>query len=174
MVRRRARVIVWVLLAFGVLLVLSGALLAIAFPKLSLQWAERSTDQCLSHLRRLSQAALAYAEDHSGYLPPAGVWMDALRPSLSASRDLRCPKFGSERDRYGYALNSEIAARPLSRVAEPSRTFLLYDSANLARNASDPVTTLPPEGRHRTKAGPGNNAASADGKVRFRPIHTSR
>ncbi|GMV35963.1 MAG: hypothetical protein AMXMBFR61_04710 [Fimbriimonadales bacterium] len=164
----------WVLVAFGTLLVLSGALLAIAFPKLSLQWAERNTDRCQSRLRLLSQAALAYAEDHSGYFPPAAVWMDALRPNLSSSRSLRCPVFGSESDRYGYALNADLAARPLPRIAAPRLTFLLYDSANLARNAADPVTSLPPEGRHRTKSGPGNNAAFADGSVRFQPSPAPR
>lgn len=103
-----------------------------------------------------------YAEDADGRFPLGSRWMDATASYLKAAygdeNSLRCPAVF--RAGFGYAFN---AAR--SRAAIPPRPELaplIYDSTNLARNASDRVTSLPRLGRHEGK----DNVAHADGHAK--------
>jgi prepilin-type processing-associated H-X9-DG protein len=64
---------------------------------------------------------------------------------------------------FGYAFNSNLSGKKVTAIANPAATPMLYDSTNLARNASDPVTSLPEPPRH----GAGNNLGYADGHARW-------
>ena len=65
---------------------------------------------------------------------------------------LRCPTVVTKEPKgYGYAFNSQLAGKPLSKIANKAQTRAVYDSDNLKRNASDPVTSLPVPARHRNR-----------------------
>ncbi|MCX7686540.1 MAG: DUF1559 domain-containing protein [Fimbriimonadales bacterium] len=117
---------------------------------------------CMSNLRQMGSAFAMYAQDHRGQLPPASRWMDAITPYLPRpERTLRCPSVPAQS--FGYAYNSQLSGMNYqnARVQKPD-VPLVYDSVNLARNATDPVTSLPNPPRHLGNA---NHALLVDGTV---------
>jgi hypothetical protein len=98
-----------------------------------------------------------YAQDYDDRLPAAATWADGLTPyvaSAGASDNnvLQCPTVQAVNPNgYGYAFNSKLAGKSVSKVAVPSQMQIAYDSTNLARNASDPVTSVPSPPRHRAR-----------------------
>jgi hypothetical protein len=73
--------------------------------------------------------------------------MDALSPYLKNDDVKHCPAVQVESKKdptlFGYAFNSKLSGVDSSKVINPTEVPLLYDSINLARNASDPVISLP-------------------------------
>lgn len=119
---------------------------------------------CINNLKQLGQACALYAQDHCDQLPPASTWMDAITPYLTEPyRQLRCP---SVHEGFGYAFNSRFSRAALGELSpDQGRVPLIYDSVNLARNATDPLTSLPDPPRHRVER-QHNNALFADGSAR--------
>lgn len=145
-----------------------GLVFAFTFP-----WGEETKEQtkrwvCLSNVKQRSLALIMYAEDANERFPGRVRWMDAtavyLRPSSSVDksgdrdRDLRCPSVF--RRGYGYAFDAVLSEK--KSPAQPEAVPLVYDSSNLARNASDGVTSLPRPARHDGK----DNVAYADGHAK--------
>lgn len=102
---------------------------------------------CMSNLKLMAAAAQAYADDHDGRLPADARWMDAILPYGRYPALLRCPEI-TRQDQYGYAFNSNLAQAVSAKIPSPDKTPLFYDSTNLGRNASDPVSSLPRKPRH--------------------------
>jgi hypothetical protein len=67
-----------------------------------------------------------------------------------------------------------VSRKALADFDIPEQVPLLYDSTNLARSASDALTSLPKPGRHQMREGrqgpirQGNNVGYLDGSARFR------
>lgn len=123
---------------------------------------------CPDNLMRLYRAFAMYAQDWDA-LPPAGNWNDneELTSKVLQNEWMHCPQVSNRHDeRYGYAYNDNVAGRalhgrPLGQLSDASRTPLLYDSTNLAKNAHDPVMTRPKPGRHDGR----NSVLYLDGHV---------
>jgi hypothetical protein len=166
------KAVVWLLLGCGIAFLLCGGLGALLFGPVMIEVKEtQATSDCLEHVRALATAASLYVEDHGAYMP-AGRWMDELLPYHVGEDQLHCPAFGGDERRYGYAMNSEVATQAPADIEDHAATALFYDSVNLMRNASDPVTSLPPDGRHRTTQGRGNIIARVDGSAKLEPPGT--
>lgn len=119
--------------------------------------AKRSA--CLSNLKQLGLGVLMYASDCDDKLPNRDSWMDEVEPYIKAPGVEHCP-LTTGVGLYGYALNA--TARSIDDAPNPAEKELVYDSDNLSRNASDPGTSMPVQGRHEGK----NNIAYLDGHVR--------
>jgi hypothetical protein len=163
----------WILIGCGGLfiLLLAGVAMmgAMLFPVFS-QARERARQAvCLSNLKQMSLAMQMYAQDYDDRLPRRVDWMDALGPYIKAEPVFHCPSVQAEgQTSYGYAFNSALAGQKRSKLPRLARTPALYDSSDLSRNASDPVTSLPNPPRHL-----GNIIGYADGHV-SRPAPVGR
>lgn len=132
---------------------------------------------CISNLKQIALGGLMYAEDYDDKLPNRDLWMDQLQPYLS-SRTMpdgedkfeifRCPELKKDgetnRSIYGYAMNARLSDKKLGSFNDPVTTPAYYDSSNLAKNASDLVTSRPSPPRHRD--GTKNVTAYIDGHSR--------
>jgi prepilin-type processing-associated H-X9-DG protein len=107
---------------------------------------------------------LMYSQDYDEILPAANRWMDLTSPYRKSELSLHCPSAAqSSTDLYGYSYNRGVSGHSLATVADPRTTIMNYDSSNLARNASDPISTLPNPGRHTG----GNNTGYVDGHAKY-------
>lgn len=124
---------------------------------------------CISNLKRLGMASLLYAEDWDGRLPQRDTWMDAIRDYHKSGAPERCNEvefaFPDRKDVYGYAFNSRLSGGKTSDFEPETQQTkpMLYDSSNLARNASDPFSSLPDPPRH---GGEMNMVCFFDGHVK--------
>jgi len=112
---------------------------------------------CVDNAKQIAQGAQMYAQDYDDHLPAAAAWMDAEAPYVdkSGTKDrpaFRCPTAVKQNAAaYGYAFNSLYAGKPLSKIAAPSSAGIVFDSTNVARNASDAMKSLPSPGRHQAR-----------------------
>jgi len=99
---------------------------------------------CISNVKQLGLGILLYSEDCDERTPPRDTWMDSIQRWVKNPGIDHCPAVKGA-DLYGYAFNPAV-----TRMNRPSdsTTPLVYDSVNLAKNASDFVTSLPVPGRH--------------------------
>jgi hypothetical protein len=154
----------WALIGCGgvsILLLAGVAILgAILFPVFA-QARERARQAvCMSNLDQMARALTMYSEDYDDRLPRRANWMDGLGPYMHRE-PMHCPSVhASGPAAYGYAFNSALASQKRSKLPRPASVRALYDSSNLARNASDPGTSLPNPPRHL-----GNVIGYADGHV---------
>ncbi len=121
------------------------------------------TTTCLSNVKQLGIGILIYTTDYDDRLPRADTWYDVDWPYLK--REFRCPlapPIFNGATAVGYAFNSSLEMAPTLCIDKPAKTVLVYDSANLLRNATDPVTSLVVGGRHKG----GNNVAYLDSHAR--------
>jgi len=127
---------------FMVLLIVA-VVTAIFFPYFA-QSKKSGPISCLSNLKQLGLALMEYGDDHDGKPPPRDFWMDAIWDYTKNEKILHCDKVQGA-GLYGYALNAGVKS---FGVPSADKTPLVYDSVNLARNASDLVASLPDPGRH--------------------------
>ena len=120
---------------------------------------------CLSNVKQISLAHLMYAADWEGRYAPSAEWMDTIMPYSKNEAILTCPNVAKEKQRYGYSYNSKAAGTAPADSELPSIP-LVYDSTSLAKNTSDPVTSLPAPGRHDGKDAIG----FADGHAKYQVI----
>lgn len=119
----------------------------------------RPGGSCISNLKQLALATFMYEADEN-LTPPRDVWMDAIVPYHKNPYIEKCSILLKKKQQgYGYAFNSLLEKKLLSKVKDPETEPMIYDSINYGRNASDPKTSLPNPGRHGEK----NVIAYADG-----------
>ena len=90
--------------------------------------------------------------------------MDAIYPYHKNEWIERCPTFVKDKEvpknLYGYAMNQAMSgAKP---PPNPDTVPLIFESVNLARNASGTLDSLPNPGRHDGK----NSIGYADGHAK--------
>ena len=138
MCRRRGFTMVELMFAVGLLVLL----MAILFPALGTAREAARRTSCISNLRQLTQAYLAYAADNDRFLPAnttMGDWVmpgptrDALMsgklfPYVKDDRVYRCPKEEGERLR-SYSINDYLNG---DWMAIPSHAHRLMDVQNSA------------------------------------------
>jgi len=123
---------------------------------------------CLSNVKQMSLAALAYANDHDDKLPLAVNWMDST--PMYVGRGNYAPS-ETERvyhdvtfsgDQYGYAFRLQASSKEISSIKTPSSFALIFDSKLMQRNAGSGLETLPSPGRHQGR----NSVGYLDGHAK--------
>jgi len=149
---------VWVLIACGSgcgCLGFIAIFAAILFPVFAQARMKAREVSCMSNVKQMDLAVAMYMQDHNEVMPASRGWMDTLQPYLagaqkgSASPDMsvfHCPAVPA--GDYGYAYNSQLSRKSLADINDPRQAIELYDSSDLTRSASDPVTSLPSPPRH--------------------------
>jgi prepilin-type processing-associated H-X9-DG protein len=152
-----------IIIPSGCCLVGVPLLAAIMFPVFAQAREKARATSCYRNIRQQGLSLQMYAQDYDEIYPAANAWMDATAPYQGGETTLHCPtvsRAGSET--YGYAYNQRLSRLQLAAIASPQTTPMNYDSSNLARNASDAVSSLPAPGRHSKS----NNVGYADGHAR--------
>lgn len=102
---------------------------------------------CISNLKQIARSTILYAEDHNERLPHRDAWIDSIEDYAKSDGLFHCPGAQTAKPQnpsiYGYAFHSRLSNVNQTKVEKPEKTPLLYDSVNLARNASDPYSSLP-------------------------------
>ncbi len=129
---------------------------------------------CQSNVFHLARAFRMYADDYEDHVPPTAGWMDRTFFFVNQERYLHCPAVGQTGEKeYGYAMNTKTGGKDRAQIDRPDETPIVYDSTDMARNAADPVSSLPRPGRHRTKSRkaspsmPGNMIGFVSGNARI-------
>lgn len=154
----------WIGCAIGVV-ILVGAIY-LFWPMHGGKDSARNT-ACLSYTKQMAIASLMYAGDHDDHLPLRDSWMDAITPlAKNNTMMFQCPTLyskGRDENIYGYAFYGPLSGALVPK--QPETVPLVFDSLNLARNASGTLESAPKPGRHATSKGPRNSVAYADGHV---------
>jgi hypothetical protein len=118
---------------------------------------------CISNLKQLGTGIQIYMTDWNDRFPLRDTWMDATgiytkRPDIYHSPALQSPR--ENPDIYGYCFNAKLSG---AEVSYPVDTVpMVFDSVNLARNASGGIDSLPSPSRHKE----GNHVGFVDTHVR--------
>ena len=128
------------------------ALAAILLPIIQLGHNAGHISTCGSQLKQITRAALAYADDHDGRVPPMSVdWVAAYDAYLTSPRIFHCPC--ADRP-ISYELNPFLRGRKLPELPLPvGEVVLLYETEGVG-----------PSGRHDGYC----MVAYADGRVKVR------
>jgi prepilin-type processing-associated H-X9-DG protein len=124
---------------------------------------EATTDKsCPDRLKKLYDAAMLYASSWDDTLPPAEIWMTALRnpdQTFGEEEYLHCPSVSKPGEaRYGYAMNSSLSGKRIGEIENKDSTPLFFDSDDLEMNAR---AGSPSSKRHDGKS----NVVFADGHL---------
>lgn len=160
---------IWeILLILGVIAFLAFLLFPSGgYPK---SLAKRSA--CLSSVKRLSISTIIYAADFNDRFPNRDIWLDSISPYVKTQDKLICPTIFAERNAqlYGYAFSGKLSNAKFP--PKPETVPLVFESINLAKNASGELSSLPNPGRHPHSSGErgSNNIGYADGHAKSVPI----
>jgi hypothetical protein len=126
---------------------------------------------CLAGVKQLATASMIYLSDYDDRFMHRDHWMDWIVPYHKNKSLEHCPAVVEEskdnKALYGYAFNSKLSLVKMDDIEKPAEEPLIYDSINLARNASDPFVSLPSPPRVHGRGRPGaNNVAYSDGHGR--------
>ena len=150
----------WLLIVF---LILAAGLLYAIFAPVGYPIHAAMRSACLSNLKQLALAQQMYASDHDGRFPFRDNWMDATEKYRKNDDILRCSKLRKDKapqNLYGYAMNQAMSGS--KEPKDPDTVPLVFDSINLARNASGTLESLPNPPRH----GKVDNIGYADGHAK--------
>lgn len=155
-----------IIIEMGVVLVIIVVLMGILWPLYRSTTATARTAVCLDRLRRLGQMMTMYSQDYDEHYPPLPqgrdlenatrpvvkrpmAWTVMLEPYRERKGDMvedpfTCPAAEAPTYAYNAALGARVFPRydPMSApmaqaaVANPSRTLLLYDTANRVLGAN--------------------------------------
>ncbi len=152
----------WIVTGCAVIPILFVALFTVAiYPVLkNLRQSARDMkkgENCMSNLRQIGFAMQAYSQDYDDHYPAASSWMDDVGSYVTRNSDsnyvLQCPIVRSASPKsFGYAFNSRLNLKTVSKIKNAATTELIYDSSALIRNANDEVTSLPTPPRHKARA----------------------
>ncbi|HVT13264.1 MAG TPA: hypothetical protein VHE55_13445 [Fimbriimonadaceae bacterium] len=171
---RRKSGVHWAWIVLGILAICGcggvGLLGSILFPAFSRARAIAQERRCISNVRVLVAASAMYAEDFDDHLPPASLWMDALKSRADSPGNFSCPSvsrpnaFGPRvAGKYGYAFNEALSGKSRKGFSAQKSEVLIFESLDVSRNAQgDPATSAPPN-RH----GKGRTQGFTDGHAAF-------
>ena len=152
MVRKQKGEATWQLI-LG-LVVLATLLALLLFPLFATGHGGSPRKACLSHVKQLAILQIMYAADYDDRFPLRDSWMDATYAYRKRSDILRCPTFVRDKEGpkniYGYAMNLTLSGA--KEPPKPETVPLIFESVNLARNASGTLDSLPNPGRHEKRS----------------------
>lgn len=89
---------------------------------------------CLSNLKQVGLAMLAYSQDYDEKMPPADKWSTVSFPYVRNTQIYQCPAVPGK---YGYAMNYKLSRMELGKIEMPAETVGNFDSTLLRPNAYD-------------------------------------
>lgn len=110
-----------------VVIAIIGVLMAILFPVYSTARQKAYETVCISNMRQLTLAILAYASNHNERLPDASTWVSDIMPHVKDQDIFKCRRDGSGED-CSYAMNAALSGRSLSMLNDTG-VVLLYETA---------------------------------------------
>jgi len=119
---------------------------AMVIPALAKAKERAQSIGCINNTKQICLAAMLYATDNGGKLPPASTWCDALRPFLGSERVVICPH-GKAGQRSHYAFNERLGGMLLSKIQSPAQTVLVFEAEGGWNLAGGPEL-LPDSPRH--------------------------
>lgn len=129
----------------GFILMVLGAIL---FPVYACACTKTSPGiTCQSQIKKLAMGVIMYTSDYDDRLPNRDSWMNAIHDYTKDAHLYTDPDIKAK-GQHGYAFDSRLSNKNQTLVRHPDQHPLVYDSINLARNASDPFNSLPNPGRH--------------------------
>ncbi len=144
----------------------SPILAAVLFPVFAQARSKARAVTCMSNEKQSALGTLMYVQDYDERFPPASQWMDTINPYLKSDESYRCPQVApgetNPNGPFGYAMNSYLNRKNLADIKQPEAAFLMWDSNNLAKNASDPMNSIAYPLRHNIF----DNISYVDGHVR--------
>ena len=152
----------WLSLAFALVVLAVAA--AVLYPVFQASKAAGDRPVCISNVKRTGLSLIIYSTDFDDRFPLRDFWMDASTSYRANPSILHCPRVVNERESrglYGYAFNRVLSAAKIP--FDPGPVPLVFDSVNLARNASSSLDSLPNPGRH---SGNMNVVGYADGSAK--------
>ncbi len=114
----------------------------------------------VTRLKALNTGLILYIGDYDDAIPVSGTRVDALGPYVKDPTNFHSPAVTLPG--YGYAMNADIAGHDLPFFPDLSTTISLFDSTDLARNATDATSTMPSPARY----GGHNTIGYLDGHVK--------
>jgi prepilin-type processing-associated H-X9-DG protein len=123
---------------------------------------------CLSNLKQIAMASFIYMSDYDDRFPHRDRWMNQISPQVKNEAIFHCPELKvSSPGSYGYSFNSGLSETDNVATDDSPDKPYVFESLNLARNASDPFLSFPLDD-HR--GGPlRRNVAFCDGHAKFVP-----
>jgi prepilin-type processing-associated H-X9-DG protein len=109
-----------------VVVAVMGVLAAIMFPVFAKAREKARQSSCLSNIKQLALATLAYAQDWDEVLPPAENWAEAILPYTKNTQLLLCPT-DQTGEKISYAMVSRLGGRKLADIPDPQHTILIYE-----------------------------------------------
>jgi hypothetical protein len=135
----------WIVIGSAGALVLAAA---IVFPILARTSHPATNVACQSNLRQIAASLSIYTSDYDERLPPAG-WAEELRPFYKNEDMLTCPIVSRDRKaKFGYAMNSAVMGIDASKVKDPAKTVVFFETDALGRGV---VANLAARNRDRHK-----------------------
>lgn len=116
---------------------------------------------CMTNLKELNLAALAYAQDHDGKFPPETSWNKAIHSYSKTWQIFYCPH-SREHVRPSYAMNRGLTGLKLPAIRNPEETVLFFESTPECNVVGGPELIASPP-RHDG----GNNYSFVDGHVKW-------
>lgn len=171
---RRKSGLHWAWILVGVFLICGcggiGLLGAILFPVFAQARMKGQQTRCLSNVKQIGIATVMYANDFDDRLPPGATWMDATEKYAEYPRIFACPAVSRPGlltprvgGKYGYAVNTSLSGKTAKSIKDPGKVIWVFESSDLARNATGDPSTSPAPNRH----GPGRTEGYADGHAAF-------
>ena len=102
----------------------------------------------VSRIRSLAVGISLYSSDYDDRLPVADQWYQGTFPYVRVDQYYRSPALANNQDAYGFALNEDVAGRSIFEFESPAATPGLFDSTNLSRSATAPLSTSPNPARY--------------------------
>jgi prepilin-type processing-associated H-X9-DG protein len=100
---------------------------AMLLPALAKAKARAQSISCMNNVKQLELAAIMYANAHGDKYPSAEHWCDALLAQGQSAKVFQCPG-DSTGSRSDYAFNQNLSELPTSKVTNPGRTVLIFES----------------------------------------------
>ena len=120
----------WIAIGTASALVLVAA---IVFPTLASTHHPAYNASCQSNLRQIGTALQIYLTDSDERLPPT-AWGDELKPFYKNEGMLTCPIVSRDRKaKFGYAMNSAVMGIDASKVKDPAKTVVFFETDALGR-----------------------------------------
>ena len=124
----------WQTLGCGILIMIAVAVtVAILFPILT-PGRGSGPNPCVDNVKQLAMAALAYATDYDGRLPPASSWQDALVRGVWVQGGWDNKLFVCPKTNKPYVFNDALAGRDIREIANCEEMPDLWDAI---RNSGD-------------------------------------
>jgi hypothetical protein len=126
--------------------------------------------ESVARMAKLELGMSEYINDYDDSTPLPNKWMDELTLYVKDSSAFQSPAVPSPG--YGYALNVAVAGKVYTQFSNPDQLVAIFDSTNVAYNATESLQTLPNPARYGSK----NTLGYADGRTQDNspPVSTEK